>query len=110
MSQLQQRAQVTDIQEKEIRLSINLLQVEGTSEKPRRILRSHKIRSTFYFEYTLLKLLCKLRDQVATGDKNNAVFKIDCSNCEAVYFRYKIREILIKNQKEKSRKIFPDIH
>ena len=50
------------------------------------ILRSHKIRSTFYTENTLRKLLCKPKDQVATEDKNNIVYEIECSNCEAVYF------------------------
>ena len=35
---------------------------------------------------TLCKLLCKPKDQVATEDKNNIVYEIDCSNCEAVYF------------------------
>ena len=34
-------------------MSINVLYVEGTSEKLRRTLRSHKIRSTFYTEKTL---------------------------------------------------------
>ena len=34
--QSQQLTQATDIQEEEIRMSINLLQVEGTSEKLRR--------------------------------------------------------------------------
>ena len=52
----------------------------------RSILRSHKIRSTFYTENTLCKLLCKPKDWVATEDKNNLVYEIDCSNCEAVYF------------------------
>ena len=45
------QSQVTearDIQQEEIRISINLLYIEGTSEKLQRILRSHKIRSTFY--------------------------------------------------------------
>ena len=51
----------------------------------RHILRSHKIRSTFYTEMTLRKLLCKPKDQVATEDKN-IVYEIDCSNCQAVYF------------------------
>ena len=32
------------------------------------------------------KLLCKPKDQVATEDKNNIVYQIDCSNCKAVYF------------------------
>ena len=40
--------QATDIQEEEIRMSINLPYVEGTSEKLRRLLRSHKIRLTLY--------------------------------------------------------------
>ena len=39
-----------------------------TSEKLRRILRSHKIRSTFHTEMTLHKLLCKPKDRVATED------------------------------------------
>ena len=82
----QQQTQATDIHEEEIRMSINLPYVEGTIEKLEHILRSHKIRSTFYTENTLLKLLCKPKDQVATEDKNNIVYEIDCSNCEAVYF------------------------
>ena len=86
LPQSQQLTQTTDIQEEEIRISINLLSVKGTSEKLRRILRSHKIRSTFYTEKTLRKLLCKPKDRVATEDKNNIVYKIDCSNCESVYF------------------------
>ena len=86
LPQLQQQMQAEDIQEEEIKMSINLPYVEGTSEKLQCILRSHKIRSTFYTENTLRKLLCKSKDQVATEDKNNIVYEIDCSNCEAVYF------------------------
>ena len=56
-------------QEEEIRMSINLPYVENTSEKLRRLLGSHKIRSTFYTENTLRKLLCKPKDRVATEDK-----------------------------------------
>ena len=67
-------------------MSINLPYVEGTSKKLPRILRSHKIRSTFYIESTLPKLLCKSNDREATEDKNNIVYEIDCSICEAVYF------------------------
>ena len=61
------------MQEEEIRISRNLPYFEGTSEKLRRIL-------------DLSKLLCKPKDRVATKDKNNIVYEIDCSNCEAVYF------------------------
>ena len=67
-------------------MSINVSYIEGTSEKLRRILRSHKIRSTFYTETTLCKLLFKPKDWVATKDKNNIVYEIDFSNCEVVYF------------------------
>ena len=67
-------------------MSINLPYIEGISEKLRRIPRSHKIRSTFYTESTLPKLLCKPKDQVATEDKNKIVYQINCSNCEAAYF------------------------
>ena len=86
MPQSQQQTQASDFQEEEIRMSINLQHVEGTSEKLRRILRSHKIRSTFYTESPLRKILCKPKDWVATEDKNNIVYEIECSNCEAVYF------------------------
>ena len=41
--------------------------------------KSLKIRSTFYTENTLRKLLCKPKDRVATEDKNNIVYEIDCS-------------------------------
>ena len=53
LSQSQQQTQVTDIQEEEIRMSINLPCVEGTSVKLQRILKSYKVRSTFYTESTL---------------------------------------------------------
>ena len=62
LHQSQQLTQATDIPEEEIRISINLRYVEGNSEKLHCILRSHKIRSTFYTEITLRKLLCKPKD------------------------------------------------
>ena len=57
-------------------MSINLPNVEGTSEKLRRKLKSYKIRSTFYTESTLCKLLCKPKDRVAAEDKHNIVYEI----------------------------------
>ena len=80
----QQLTQAIDIQQEEIRMSINLPYVEGTGEKLRRILRCHKIRSTFYTKKTLCKLLCKSKDRVATEDINKIVYEIHCSNCQAV--------------------------
>ena len=101
LSQSQQQTQAADIQEEEIKMSINLPYVEGTSEKLRRILRSHKIRSTFYTENTLRKLLCKPKDQVAAEDKNNIVYEIDCSNCEAVYFGESKRSLKSRSDEHK---------
>ena len=99
--QSQQLTQATDIQEEEIRVSINLPYVEGTSEKLRRILRSHKIRSTLYTEMALCKLFCKSKDQVATEDKNNIVYEIDCSNCQAVYFGESKRSLKSRSDEHK---------
>ena len=101
MSQSQQLTQAKDIQEEEIRISINLPYVEGTSEKLRRILRSHKIRSTFYTDMTLCKLLCKPKDRVATEDKNNIVYKTDCSNCQTVYFGESKRSLKSRSDERK---------
>ena len=67
-------------------MSVNLPYGEGTIEKLRHILKSHKIKTTFYTESSLLKLFCKPKDRVATEDKNNIVYEIDCSICESVYF------------------------
>ena len=50
LCQSQQQTQAT--YEDEIKMSINLPHVEGTSERLRRILISHKIRSSFYTEST----------------------------------------------------------
>ena len=101
LPQLQQQTQAGDIQEEEIKMSRNLPYVEGTSEKLRRILRSYKIRSTFYTENTLRKLLCKPKDRVATEDKNNIVYEIDCSNCEAVYFGESKRSLKWRSDEHK---------
>ena len=80
------------MQEEEIKISINLPYVEGTSEKLRRILRSQKIRSTFCTEMTLCKLLCIPKDRVAIEDKNTIVYEIDCSNCQAVSLKSHLDE------------------
>ena len=62
-------------------MSINLPYSESTNEKLRCTLRSYKIKSTFYTESALRKLLCKPKDLVATEDKNNIVYEINCRNC-----------------------------
>ena len=82
-------------------MHINLPYVEDTSEKLRRIFRSYKIRSAFYTEKTLRKLLCKPKYWVATEDKNNIVYEIDCSNCEAVYFGESKRSLKWRSDERK---------
>ena len=59
---------------------------EGNSEKLMHILNLTKSDQLSYTENTLCKLLCKPKDWVATVDKNNTVYKIDCSNSETLYF------------------------
>ena len=82
-------------------MNVSLLYVEGTSEKLWRILRFHKIRSTSYTKNTLHKLLCKPKDRVATEDKNNIVYEIDCSNCQAVYFGESKRSLKSRSDEHK---------
>ena len=79
-------------------MSINLPYVEVTSEKLRRILRSHKIRCTFYTESTLRKFLCKSKDR---KDKNNIVYEINCSNCIVVCFSESKRSLKSRSDEHK---------
>ena len=87
LSQSQQQTKVTEIQEEETRMSKNLPDGDDTIEKLRRILRSLKIRSILYPENTFRKLLCKPKNGMATESKINIAYDIDCSNCEAIFFR-----------------------
>ena len=74
-------------------MSINIPYVIGTCKKLWHILRSHKIRSTFYIENPLRKLLCKPKDQAATEDKSNIIHETDCSNCKAAYLNESKRSL-----------------
>ena len=47
------------------------------------------------------KLLCKAKDRVATEDKHNIVYEIDCSNCEAVYFGESKRSLKWRSDEQK---------
>ena len=49
----------------------------------------------------MLKLLCKPKDRVATEDKNNIVYEIDCSNSEAVYFGESKRSLKSRSDEQK---------
>ena len=80
MSQSQQQAQAPDIQEEKIRKSINLPHVEGTSKKLRRVLRSNKIRSTFYTKITFKNLFGKPKDRVLQRIKTILLMKLTVVN------------------------------
>ena len=101
MSQSQQQTQTTDIHEEDFRTSKNLLCVEDANEKLWHMLKSHKIRSPFYTKSSLSKLFCKPKDQVATEDKNNIIYGIDRSNCEAVYFDESKRSLKLCSDERK---------
>ena len=101
LPQSQPLTQATDTQVEEIRMNMNLSYVEGSSKKLRRLLRSHKISSTFYTEKTLRKILCKPKDWVATEDKNSIVYEIHCSNREAVYFGESKRSLKSRSDEHK---------
>ena len=47
------------------------------------------------------KLLCKPKDRVASKNKNNIVYEIDCSNCEAVYFGESKRSLKSRSDEHK---------
>ena len=65
-----QQTQVADILEEEIRMSINLSRFEGTREKLRCILRSHKTRPL-----STLKTLCWETDRNFSWDKKKVFDK-----------------------------------
>ena len=47
------------------------------------------------------QLNCKPKDQIATEDKNNIVYEIDCSNCKAVYFGKSKRTLKSRSDEHK---------
>ena len=51
----------------------------------------------------MCKLLCTPKDRVATEDRNNTVYEIDCSNCEAVCFDESKRSLKSDEHKRSAR-------
>ena len=75
--------------------------LEGYSENLQPKLKSRKIRSTFYTERTLRKLLCKPKVRVATENENNIVYENSCNNCKAVYFGESKRSLKLHSDEHK---------
>ena len=61
--------------------SINLPYIQGL----KRALNKHNIKATFYTQTTLRSLLSKPKDPIPKEDRNNAVYQLNCKDCEAVY-------------------------
>ena len=76
LSQSQQQTQTTDIQEEKIRTEYKLT-VLGKSLQ--RILRSGKTRPTFYTASTFHNIFFKLKYRLASKDKNDIAYEMDCS-------------------------------
>ena len=49
----------------------------------------------------MCKLLCKPKSRVATEDKNNIVYEIDCTNSETVYFSESERSLKLRSDEHK---------
>ena len=45
----------------------------------------HNIKATFYTQTTLRSLLSKPKDPILKEDRNNAVYQLNCKDCEAIY-------------------------
>ena len=65
--------------------SINLPCIQGFSEQLKRALNKHNIKATFYTQTTLRSLLSKPKDHIPKEDRNNAVYQLNCKDCEAAY-------------------------
>ena len=65
--------------------SINLPYIQRVSESLKRTLNKHNIKATFYTQTTLRSLLLKPKDPIPKEDRNNAVYQLNCKDCEAVY-------------------------
>ena len=60
-----------------------------------------EIRSTFYAENTLPKLLCKAKSRLAADDRNNIIYEIYFRNCETVYFGESKKSLKLCSEEQK---------
>ena len=94
----------TENQEQISPVRINLPYVKGTSKQLQRIFNDHNINCTFYTTTTLCTLLSHAKDPVPSEQRNNIVYKYDCKDCEAVYFR-ESKRTLAERTKEHTRAV-----
>ena len=78
--------------------SINLPYIQGLSEQLKRALNKHNIKATFYTQTTLRSLLSKPKDPIPKEDRNNAIYQLDCKDCEAVYVGETKRTLNIRDE------------
>ena len=76
--------------------SINLPYIQGLSEQLKRALNKHNIKATFYTQTTLRSLLSKPKDPIPKEDRNNAIYQLNCKDCEAVYVEETKRTLNIR--------------
>ena len=76
--------------------SINLPYIQGVSEQLKRALNKHNIKATFYTQTTLRSLLSKPKDPIPKEAMNNAVYQLNCKDCEAVYVGETKRTLYIR--------------
>ena len=81
---------------------IGLPYIPGTSEALRRVFTSHKIKCAFYSKETLRKQLSKPKDKVPLDDRNNIVYKIPCSDCNASYIGETKRSFSVRKKEHES--------
>ena len=82
------KEQTTEVTEEESKPNkkINLPYIQGaSSEQLRRIFNKYNIKPTFYTPTTLTSLLSKPKAPIPEEGRNNAIYQLDCKDCEAVY-------------------------
>ena len=60
----------------------------------------HTIKATFYTQTTLRNLLSKPKDPIQKEGRNNAVYQLNCKDCEAVYVGETKRTLNIRAEEQ----------
>ena len=79
----QERAQKKSLSKP--RASTYLTSKESVSSLNDPLISKHNIKATLYTQTTLRSLLSKPKDPIPKEDRSNAVYQLNCKDCEAVY-------------------------